>query len=306
LTRSYCNYQINKAAGKKAKSGSGNTISAGHREQLNKLMNTLKATHPHFVRCIIPNEIKTGGVLDAHLVLHQLHCNGVLEGIRICRKGFPSRVPFADFVQRYSILAPAGVKANKENPKKGAAEILKESGLSDELYRIGLTKVLVKAGVLGTLEEQRDIAVSKILVMLQSYMRLYIMKKEFKKLLVQKVALSTLQRNLKAYIGLRNWPWWKLFTKMKPLLGAAKRAEEEAKRKAEEEAAAAAEAKRIAEEAKKREEMLKNIEATLLKVEEEKKALSEERDKLAEKSEKLERYYYSIRNLKSSFKIHKN
>ena len=31
------------------------------KEQLNKLMATLKATHPHFVRCIIPNEIKTGG-----------------------------------------------------------------------------------------------------------------------------------------------------------------------------------------------------------------------------------------------------
>lgn len=24
-------------------------------------MNTLKSTHPHFVRCIIPNEVKTGG-----------------------------------------------------------------------------------------------------------------------------------------------------------------------------------------------------------------------------------------------------
>ena len=130
-------------------------------------MATLKATHPHFVRCIIPNEIKTGGVLDAHLVLHQLHCNGVLEGIRICRKGFPSRIPYADFVQRYSILAASGVKANAADNKKAAAAILKESALSEELYRMGLTKVLVKAGVLGTLEEYRDVAVSKILVCLQ-------------------------------------------------------------------------------------------------------------------------------------------
>ena len=68
------------AGGGKGKSASQNTISSGHRDQLNKLMKTLDATHPHFVRCIIPNELKTGGVLDAHLVLHQLHCNGVLEG----------------------------------------------------------------------------------------------------------------------------------------------------------------------------------------------------------------------------------
>ncbi len=46
-------------AGKANKRGGMQTISAGHREQLNKLMNTLKQTHPHFVRCIIPNEIKT-------------------------------------------------------------------------------------------------------------------------------------------------------------------------------------------------------------------------------------------------------
>ena len=177
-------------------------------------MNTLKQTHPHFVRCIIPNEIKTGGVLDAHLVLHQLHCNGVLEGIRICRKGFPSRVPYADFVQRYSILAASSVKANLADIKKAATVILKETGLAEDLYRLGILKVLVRAGVLGTLEELRDIAVSKILVCLQSFMRMYLMKKEYKKMLVQKVALSALQRNLKAYIGLRNWPWWTLVAKM--------------------------------------------------------------------------------------------
>ena len=38
--------------------------------------------------------------LDPHLVLHQLQCNGVLEGIRICRKGFPSRMIYSEFKQR--------------------------------------------------------------------------------------------------------------------------------------------------------------------------------------------------------------
>ena len=41
------------------------------------------------------------GLMENHLVIHQLRCNGVLEGIRICRKGFPSRIPYADFKQRY-------------------------------------------------------------------------------------------------------------------------------------------------------------------------------------------------------------
>lgn len=63
-------------------------------------MTTLRNTVPHFVRCIIPNELKRSGVIDAHLVLHQLRCNGVLEGIRICRKGFPNRLLYQEFRQR--------------------------------------------------------------------------------------------------------------------------------------------------------------------------------------------------------------
>ena len=64
-------------------------------------MTNLRSTHPHFVRCIIPNETKTPGAMENPLVMHQLRCNGVLEGIRICRKGFPNRILYGDFKQRF-------------------------------------------------------------------------------------------------------------------------------------------------------------------------------------------------------------
>lgn len=46
------------------------------------------------------------GVMDNPLVMHQLRCNGVLEGIRICRKGFPNRILYGDFRQRWVQGAP--------------------------------------------------------------------------------------------------------------------------------------------------------------------------------------------------------
>ncbi|ROT74109.1 myosin heavy chain type b [Penaeus vannamei] len=49
--------------GKKGKKSSGGfkTVSSAYREQLNSLMTTLHSTHPHFIRCIVPNETKSPG-----------------------------------------------------------------------------------------------------------------------------------------------------------------------------------------------------------------------------------------------------
>jgi myosin heavy subunit len=90
------------------------TVSNGYRESLNNLMTMLHATHPHFIRCLIPNEVKKSGLLDATLVMNQLTCNGVLEGIRICRKGFPNRTVHLDMRQRYSVLAPTEARSSED------------------------------------------------------------------------------------------------------------------------------------------------------------------------------------------------
>ncbi|CAF4074858.1 unnamed protein product [Rotaria sp. Silwood2] len=85
------------------KKGMFRTVSQLYKEQLTKLMNTLKNTNPNFVRCILPNQekkVRKAGVIYSPLVLDQLKCNGVLEGIRICRNGFPNRILFQEFRQR--------------------------------------------------------------------------------------------------------------------------------------------------------------------------------------------------------------
>ncbi|GAV07913.1 hypothetical protein RvY_17692-2 [Ramazzottius varieornatus] len=219
--------------GKGKKGASFMTVSALYREQLAKLMATLKATHPHFVRCIIPNEMKQPGVVDAHLVMHQLTCNGVLEGIRICRKGFPNRMVFSDFKQRYTILAASVIPKGFSDAKATSQKILDHIQLDPAEWRMGNTKVFFKAGILGHLEELRDDRLSGILAMLQAHIRAYLNQLTYKKLREQRVALVVLQRNIKKFLQLRNWAWWKLYQKIKPLLMSAK-VEDELKAKDEE------------------------------------------------------------------------
>jgi len=50
--------------------------------------------------------VRKPGIIDPFLVLDQLRCNGVIEGIRISREGFPNRVLFSEFRQRYCLLTP--------------------------------------------------------------------------------------------------------------------------------------------------------------------------------------------------------
>jgi len=216
--------------GKKKKSTAFQTISSVHKESLNKLMKNLYSTHPHFVRCIIPNEFKQPGEVDCHLVMHQLQCNGVLEGIRICRKGFPSRVIYSEFKQRYSILAPNAIPEGFVDGKQVTGNILSALQLDPMEYRLGTTKVFFKAGVLGTLEEMRDERLSKIIAMFQANIRGYLMRKSYKKLQDQRIGLSVIQRNIRKWLGLKNWLWWRLYVKVKPLLNVAREADEMAKK----------------------------------------------------------------------------
>ncbi len=165
--------------GKKGKGGGGKTVSTFYKTQLDSLMSTLHATEPHFIRCIVPNGNKMPGEIDSGLVLHQLTCNGVLEGIRICMRGFPNRMSYPDFCTRYAILAGPKVASTKD-PKKVTEGICQEF-IDSERFRVGHTKIFFRAGVLGYMEEVRDEIVLKLVRMLQGACFGYLSRKDFEK-----------------------------------------------------------------------------------------------------------------------------
>ncbi|TWW73349.1 Myosin-7 Myosin heavy chain 7 [Takifugu flavidus] len=203
-------------------------------ENLNKLMTNLRSTHPHFVRCIIPNETKTPGAMENPLVMHQLRCNGVLEGIRICRKGFPNRILYGDFKQRYRILNPAAIPEGQFiDSRKGAEKLLGSLDIDHNQYKFGHTKVFFKAGLLGLLEEMRDERLSKIITAIQARSRGLLSRIEYQKIVERRDALLVIQWNVRAFMGVKNWPWMKLYFKIKPLLRSAEAEKEMANMKEE-------------------------------------------------------------------------
>ncbi|XP_044535062.1 myosin-9 [Gracilinanus agilis] len=210
----------------KTRKGMFRTVGQLYKEQLSKLMATLRNTNPNFVRCIIPNHEKKAGKLDPHLVLDQLRCNGVLEGIRICRQGFPNRVVFQEFRQRYEILTPNSIPKGFMDGKQACVLMIKALELDSNLYRIGQSKVFFRAGVLAHLEEERDLKITDVIIGFQACCRGYLARKAFAKRQQQLTAMKVLQRNCAAYLKLRNWQWWRLFTKVKPLLQVSRQEEE--------------------------------------------------------------------------------
>ncbi|XP_070306554.1 myosin-14 isoform X1 [Odocoileus virginianus] len=204
--------------GGRPRRGMFRTVGQLYKESLSRLMATLSNTNPSFVRCIIPNHEKRAGKLDPRLVLDQLRCNGVLEGIRICRQGFPNRILFQEFRQRYEILTPNAIPKGFMDGKQACEKMIQALELDPNLYRVGQSKIFFRAGVLAQLEEERDLKVTDIIVSFQAAARGYLARKAFQKRQQQQSALRVMQRNCAAYLKLRHWQWWRLFIKVKPLL----------------------------------------------------------------------------------------
>ncbi|KAM9425900.1 myosin heavy chain, skeletal muscle, adult-like [Pholidichthys leucotaenia] len=225
------------AAAKKAakkKGSSFQTVSALFRENLGKLMTNLRSTHPHFVRCLIPNETKTPGIMEHHLVIHQLRCNGVLEGIRICRKGFPSRILYGDFKQRYKVLNASVIPEGQFiDNKKAAEKLLGSIDVDHTQYKFGHTKVFFKAGLLGLLEEMRDDRLASLITITQALCRGFLKRKEFQKMTERRESIYIIQYNIRSFMNVKHWPWMKLYFKIKPLLRSAETEKEMAQMKVE-------------------------------------------------------------------------
>jgi len=213
------------------KKGIFRTVSQSHRENLKRLMDLLSRTQPHFVRCILPNLSKNSNDFNKQLVLNQLRCNGVLEGIRISRLGYPSRMGFEEFNKRYSIFLEDEDKVSElcqdlsEDliPRNLTIKILAiinavHRNETNNDCKVGKTLIFFKQGVLADFEELRDKKITLYAISIQTLFRRRIALRKFNLESERNSAISLILANSQRSISFLRWKWWNLFLKIKPLL----------------------------------------------------------------------------------------
>merc|ERR1711887_381772 len=203
---------------KKKKGGGGKTVSSVYLVSLGELMTTLYNCEPHFVRCLVPNTHKKPGEVEPPLIMHQLTCNGVLEGIRICMRGFPNRMMYPDFKMRYACLGQAEVQSSSDN-KVAVYALMDKIEFDRERYRLGHTLVFFRAGALAGLEEARDMLVIKWVRFIQGEVFKRVRTREFVKRRDQRELIKVAQRNFRKFLSMRDWGWFIIIQKTRGLIG---------------------------------------------------------------------------------------
>merc|ERR1719192_1827243 len=204
---------------KKKKKGSGpKTVTSVYLVQLGELMTILHSTEPHFIRCLVPNTHKKPGEVEPPLIMHQLTCNGVLEGIRICMRGFPNRMLYPDYKLRYAILGAAEIASSSDN-KTATYALMDKINFPRERYRLGHTLVFFRAGALAMLEEARDDIVLKLVRYMQGEVLKRMRNVVYEKKRGQRELIVVCQRQFRKYVSMREWGWFVIIQKTRPLIG---------------------------------------------------------------------------------------
>ncbi|KAG8590467.1 hypothetical protein GDO81_006778 [Engystomops pustulosus] len=218
--------------------------------QVDALIDTIKKSKIHFVYCFLPKAEAFSGEarlvpaarvgssesdlsgercdaelmqVDVPLLRAQFRGSRLLDALRMYRQGYPDHMVFCEFRRRFDVLVPHLTKKHGRNyivtdEKRAVEELLESLDLEKSSYHMGLSRVFFRAGTLTKLEEQRDEQTRKNLVLFQAACRGYLARQQFKKRKIQELAIRCIQKNIKKNKGVKDWPWWKLFTTVRPLI----------------------------------------------------------------------------------------
>ena len=118
------------------------TVGGQFASQLQKLRRRIDVTHPHYVRCLKPNEQLQPDHFDLNIVVDQLRCGGILEAIRVSRAGFPHRYTFDHFDSRFGVLTKALGSTGETKPQRPSARRVGKLNLGNRATPAAKRKVV--------------------------------------------------------------------------------------------------------------------------------------------------------------------
>ncbi|XP_023792922.1 unconventional myosin-XV [Cyanistes caeruleus] len=169
------------------------TVAARFQQSLLELVERMERCNPFFVRCIKPNNKKEPGLFEADVVRAQLRYSGILETIRIRKEGFPIRIPFLVFIDRYRCLVDMWSNVIPNGPN--CVEMLRSlCPVNPSMYYVGVTKLFLKEQLYQALESKRARAHHLAALTLQRYARTFFIKRRFRSLRRKIVLLQSRAR----------------------------------------------------------------------------------------------------------------
>ncbi|XP_026212502.1 unconventional myosin-XVIIIb isoform X1 [Anabas testudineus] len=189
--------------------------------QADALLNLIRRARPVFLQCVSAKS--DSGSFDVPALRVQLHSTQILSALQLYRTGHPEHMTLSDFRCHFQGLSPPIMKRYasmfvSHDERKAVEELLVELDLDKKSVAVGASRVFMKRGVLQQLEQRRDQQVTGWLVHLQAACMGHLARQKYRKLKVQQMAVSCLQRNLRVLQVVAKWSWWKLFCRVRPLL----------------------------------------------------------------------------------------
>ncbi|CAH6786241.1 Myo15 [Phodopus roborovskii] len=173
------------------------TVAAKFQQSLLDLVEKMERCNPLFVRCLKPNHKKEPGLFEPDVMMAQLRYSGVLETVRIRKEGFPVRLPFQVFIDRYRCLV--ALKLNVPADGDMCVSLLSRlCTVTPDMYRVGVSKLFLKEHLHQLLESMRERVQNRAALTLQHYLRGFFIQRHFRSLRRKIILLQSRARGFLA------------------------------------------------------------------------------------------------------------
>ncbi|XP_042253649.1 unconventional myosin-XV [Thunnus maccoyii] len=147
-------------------------------QSLSELTTRLERCKTTFIRCLKPNYVKLPGIFDVDYVSAQLRHAGMLETIHIRKEGFPVRIQYSLFIERYGVLLTQ--RPSKGTDREHTVALLNMVDAEEGQYQLGLTKVFLKELLYRQLEEKWSSTQTWAAVTIQRNIRGFLCRRNFR------------------------------------------------------------------------------------------------------------------------------